>query len=127
MLDEINLASTETLEVKFKNTIILKIIISLKSLSGLLEGGSIALNERGDIEPIQRHSNFRIFACMNPPNDVGKKELPPGLRNRFTEFFVDELDDEEDLKTIVIAYLNVLHFYFLSLIYLGTWTTCTSR
>eukprot|EP01114_Cavostelium_apophysatum_P009738 TRINITY_DN2299_c0_g1_i6.p1 TRINITY_DN2299_c0_g1~~TRINITY_DN2299_c0_g1_i6.p1 ORF type:complete len:3028 (+),score=822.70 TRINITY_DN2299_c0_g1_i6:117-9200(+) len=92
LLDEINLATTETLE----------------SLSGLLEGGSIILNDRGDIEAVPRHPNFRIFACMNPPNDVGKKDLPPGLRNRFTEFYVDELDEEEDLRTLVLAYLNDL-------------------
>jgi midasin len=46
---------------------------TLESLSGLLEGGSITLNERGDVEEIKRHPNFRIFACMNPPTDVGKK------------------------------------------------------
>ena len=68
MLDEINLASAETLEC----------------LSGLLEGtaGSLSLLERGDQEPIERHPDFRLFACMNPATDVGKKELPAGLRNR---------------------------------------------
>ena len=59
LLDEMNLASAETLE----------------SLSGLLEGGSLSISERGDIEPIPRHPNFRVFACMNPPNDVGKKVI----------------------------------------------------
>jgi midasin len=72
LLDEVNLASAETLE----------------SLSGLLEGGSICLTERGDITPVPRHPDFCLFGCMNPPNDVGKRDLPPGLRNRFTEFFV---------------------------------------
>lgn len=46
---------------------------SRQSLSGLIEGGSITLNERGDVEPIPRHPNFRLFACMNPPTDMGKK------------------------------------------------------
>ncbi len=73
----------------------------------MLEGGSIWLSERGDSEPIKRHPNFRIFACMNPPNDVGKKELAPGLRNRFTEFYVPELDNKDDLRIVVAAYLNV--------------------
>ena len=27
---------------------------------------------------------------MNPATDVGKKELPDGLRNRFTEYFIEE-------------------------------------
>jgi hypothetical protein len=34
------------------------------------------------------HPNFRLFAAMNPPTDVGKKELPTALRNRFTEVLV---------------------------------------
>lgn len=32
--------------------------------------------------------------------------MPPGIRNRFTEFFVDEMDNPEDLKVIVMAYLK---------------------
>lgn len=91
LLDEINLASSETLEV----------------ISDLLEGGSVCLTERGDTEPIVRHPDFRIFACMNPPTDVGKKDLPPGLRNRFTEYYVGELEDHEDLSTLVKFYLCV--------------------
>jgi hypothetical protein len=43
---------------------------------------------------------------MNPPTDVGKKDLPPGLRNRFTEYYVDELSNKEDLITVVLAYLQ---------------------
>lgn len=27
---------------------------------------------------------------MNPPTDVGKKDLPPALRSRFTEIYVAE-------------------------------------
>lgn len=91
LLDEINLASTETLEC----------------LSTILEpDGSIVLLERGDFVPIKRHPDFRIFSCMNPSTDVGKKDLPVGIRNRFTEFFVDELVSKNDLLTIVGDYLN---------------------
>lgn len=91
LLDEINLATTETLEC----------------LSTILEaGGSIILLERGDYVPIKRHPDFRIFACMNPSTDVGKKDLPIGIRNRFTEFFVDELTAENDLLILVGDYLN---------------------
>lgn len=95
LLDEINLASSETLEC----------------LSGLLEGstGSLSLFERGDKEYIERHSDFTIFACMNPATDVGKKELPIGLRNRFTEFFIDELTDSGDLHLLVNSYLEDLN------------------
>ena len=61
-----------------------------------------------DAEPIVRHENFRLFACMNPATDVGKKDLPPGVRNRFTELFVDELEDTADLKILVAEYLKGL-------------------
>lgn len=95
LLDEINLATAETLEC----------------LSGLLEGscGSLSLLERGDKEPIKRHKDFAIFACMNPATDVGKKDLPIGLRNRFTEFFVDELTEKSDLQLLMSSYLNDLN------------------
>jgi midasin (ATPase involved in ribosome maturation) len=95
LLDEVNLASPETLEC----------------LSGLLDGGSVTLTERGDTDPIPRHPDFRLFACMNPPTDIGKKDLPPGLRNRFTEFYIGELLDPEDLKTVVHRYLKVWMIY----------------
>lgn len=35
-----------------------------------------------DVTPTVRHDDFRLFACMNPATDVGKKDLPPGIRNR---------------------------------------------
>ncbi|CAO3702357.1 unnamed protein product [Rhizopus stolonifer] len=92
LLDEINLATTETLEC----------------LSGLLQdvNGSLLLTEKGDVEPIQRHPNFRLFACMNPATDVGKRDLPPGLRNRFTEFYVHPPDNRyDDLLQIVKQYI----------------------
>lgn len=94
LLDEINLANAETLEC----------------LSGLLEDsqGSVCLIERGDKAPVQRHSNFTLFACMNPSTDVGKKDLPPGLRNRFSEFFVEELTEKNDLLILVGSYLEAL-------------------
>ncbi|XP_046422100.1 midasin [Neodiprion fabricii] len=94
LLDEINLANAETLEC----------------LSGLLEGscGSLSLIERGDNEQVKRHSDFTLFACMNPATDVGKKELPVGLRNRFTELYVDELTEQFDLQLLVECYLKEL-------------------
>ncbi|CAG9859623.1 unnamed protein product [Phyllotreta striolata] len=94
LLDEINLANAETLEC----------------LSGLLEGsrGSLCLLERGDKTPVKRHPNFTLFACMNPSTDVGKKDLPAGLRNRFTEFFVEELAERGDLLLLVNNYLEAM-------------------
>ena len=43
---------------------------------------------------------------VNPPTDVSKKSLPPDFRNRFAEFFVNELVDSDDLAVVVNAYLH---------------------
>ena len=93
LLDEINLASPETLEC----------------ISALLHGptASITLTEHGSLEPIPRHPNFRLFACMNPATDVGKKDLPPTIRSRFTEIDVPSPDaDKETLLSIVTQYIG---------------------
>ncbi|KAJ9475426.1 Midasin [Pseudozyma hubeiensis] len=88
LLDEINLAAAETLD----------------SLTGLLQSptSSITLTERGDLEPIPRHPNFRLFACMNPATDVGKKDLPASLRSRFTELYVPSPDTDRDALTAIV-------------------------
>lgn len=44
--------------------------------------GSICVTERGDMDPVVRHPDFRLFAAMNPPTDASKKDLPPALRRR---------------------------------------------
>lgn len=96
LLDEINLATPDTLEC----------------LSELLEAGpdaarSIVLAETGSTERIKAHPDFRIFAAMNPSNDVGKKDLPTGIKSRFTEYYVDSPDkDLQSLQVIVRAYLS---------------------
>ena len=91
LLDEMNLASADTLE----------------RLTGLLDSssGSVSLTERGDIDVVPRHPSFRLFAAMNPP-DYGKKDLPPAIRSRFTELTVGDVDDTEDLRLITRAYLH---------------------
>lgn len=97
LLDEINLASPDTLE----------------SIADLLQSGpeavpSILLSETGEIERIEAHPNFRIFGAMNPATDVGKRDLPLGLRSRFTELYVASPDkDFKDLVVIIKSYLGV--------------------
>jgi midasin len=96
LLDEINLASSDTLE----------------ALADLLGGGpdgtpSILLTETGNVERVVAHPNFRVFAAMNPATDVGKKDLPPGIRSRFTEIYVESPDnDTKSLRSIVEKYLG---------------------
>ena len=91
LLDEINLASPETLE---------------RVAAVLEDGGSVALTERGELNAVNRHSGFRIFGAMNPPTDFGKKELPPGMRARFTELYVSPLTASEDLQLVVLGILQ---------------------
>lgn len=92
LLDEINLASPDTLE----------------SIAGLFQTTpSLLLSETGEIERIQAHPNFRVFGAMNPATDVGKRDLPLGLRSRFTEIYVGSPDrDKKDLLTIIKTYLK---------------------
>ena len=96
LLDEINLASPDTLE----------------SLADLFAnengvGPSLLLSETGDVERIPAHEDFRIFGAMNPATDVGKRDLPISLRSRFTEFFLDSPDkDLDSLIDVVMTYLG---------------------
>ncbi|ETI28556.1 hypothetical protein G647_01006 [Cladophialophora carrionii CBS 160.54] len=96
LLDEINLAPSDTLD----------------HIVGLLQNGdegrpTLLLAEAANIETIVAHPNFRVFAAMNPATDAGKKDLPPGLRSRFTEIYVPSGDDNsEDLTKIIQTYLG---------------------
>ncbi|XP_071685110.1 midasin isoform X2 [Lolium perenne] len=95
LLDEVNLAPPETLQ----------------RIGAVLDGemGTLCLAERGDVDYIERHPSFRMFACMNPATDAGKRELPYTFRSRFTECFVDDLMDDDDLRLFVSKYLDGLH------------------
>ncbi|KAF0928097.1 hypothetical protein E2562_037875 [Oryza meyeriana var. granulata] len=95
LLDEVNLAPPETLQ----------------RIGAVLDGesGTLCLAERGDVDYIERHPCFRMFACMNPATDAGKRDLPYTFRSRFTEFFVDDLIDDADLRLFVNKYLDGLH------------------
>ncbi|KAF2763346.1 midasin [Pseudovirgaria hyperparasitica] len=94
LLDEINLASPDTLE----------------ALADLFESDtepSVLLTETGNAQRVVAHPDFRIFAAMNPATDVGKKDLPPGIRSRFTELYVDSPDaDDKSLRSVVETYLG---------------------
>ncbi|KIJ47371.1 hypothetical protein M422DRAFT_164312, partial [Sphaerobolus stellatus SS14] len=93
LLDEINLASAETLEC----------------IASILQGptASIVLTEQGSFAPVPRHPDFRLFACMNPATDVGKRDLPPNIRSRFTEIYVASPDTDKDtLLAIVQKYIG---------------------
>lgn len=96
LLDEINLASPDTLE-------------SLADLlyNGSDESPSLLLSETGDTQRIEVHKDFRIFGAMNPATDIGKRDLPVSLRSRFSEIYIESPDKGFDnLLSIVHAYLG---------------------
>lgn len=93
LLDELNLATTEVLE-------------RVSSVLGDID--KIFLTDKGSGEGIPRHKNFHVFANMNPPTDVGKKDLPPSLRSRFTEVFVSEPFNASDINIVVREYIGFL-------------------
>ncbi|KAH7723681.1 midasin [Aphelenchoides avenae] len=88
LVDEINLASAEC----------------LNAILNVLDGS------------MPRHANFRLFACMNPATDAGKQKLPVGVRSKFTEFFVNEPSEPEQLSVIVKNYLPAISATHLQLI-----------
>ncbi|KAG6330042.1 hypothetical protein ID866_9047 [Astraeus odoratus] len=93
LLDEINLASSET----------------LACIPTLFSGPmvSITLTEKGSLEAIPCHPDFRLFVCMNRATDVGKKDLPPNIRAWFAEFDVPPPDaDREILLHIIAQYIG---------------------
>ncbi|CBZ26594.1 conserved hypothetical protein [Leishmania mexicana MHOM/GT/2001/U1103] len=93
LLDELNLASTEVLE---------------RVSSVLGDSDRLFLTDKDSSEPIMRHKNFHVFANMNPPTDVGKKDLPPSLRSRFVEYYVSEPFNRNDISIVVRAYIGFL-------------------
>ena len=96
LLDEINLASAETLEV-------LADLISNPSI----QQPSLLLTDTGEKERIQAHNEFRIFGAMNPATDIGKRDLPPSIRSQFTELYINESDQTlSDLSDISETYLG---------------------
>ena len=96
LLDEINLASPDTLES----------IADLVS-NEARDTPSVLLSETGDAQTVYAHPDFRIFGAMNPATDVGKRDLPLSLRSRFTEYFIQSPDqDPGSLIQIIQTYLG---------------------
>lgn len=90
LLDEINLAGDDL----------------LLKLNSILEGEDIFLVENNELKVYKRGPKFRIFGSMNPEYNVGKKRLPIELRNLFTEFFIPEIKEFHDIKTLVKTYVG---------------------
>ena len=108
LLDEINLASSEILDCV--GDLIKSTSESLPSL--YLQGSGFAPNARA-------HPNFRLFAAMNPADEVGRTSLIPSVRSCFTEIFYESPENDwESLYNIVEKYIgnSLLGGTFTSLI-----------
>ena len=93
LLDEINMAESDVLDC----------------VAELLNPDMQQLCVQGNEgQVVSKHPNFRVFACMNPSTDVGKKELNGIIRTRFTEYFIEEPYNDQDLRLIVHDYLKPL-------------------
>lgn len=147
LLDEINLATSETLqslsnllenqiENEFEQSVAFEKSNSTGTEPSALSSGSNSSKTNvkglnvahitGSNEQIFRHPDFRIFAAMNPPTDVGKRELPSTLRCRFTEIYTPEMLNSQDLEQVVYRYMSDITSTPVSdivSIYLGCRTT----
>ncbi|KAI0564898.1 AAA ATPase [Gracilaria domingensis] len=86
LLDEINLGPPELLE----------------RLVSIMDRGEVVLgNENGDV--VSQNPGFFLFGAMNPPTDVGKRCLPEVLRSRFSEIYVGDMIEREDIVDLVIS------------------------
>lgn len=93
LIDEINLANNEVLQ----------------RVLPILEGESLLLYDKGDLKTIKRHKDFRLLACMNPGKDIGKKELPENIRAKFTEFFIEDIEQKQDLLIFIERQIGYLY------------------
>lgn len=93
LLDEINLAEPDVLQC---------LLFVLDSLNKPY----LSVQLTSPSKPIKIHPSFRIFACMNPSTDIGKRDLDSSVRSRFSEFFIDEITDKLDLRLIVESYVK---------------------
>ncbi|KAI4291432.1 midasin [Pancytospora philotis] len=83
LLDEVNLAPRETLDL----------------LEALLSGRGITVYESGSDTPVPVHEDFMVFACMNPFGDYGKKQYESAVFNRLV--FYDFSASLKCIKAVV--------------------------
>ncbi len=84
LLDEINLAPVEVLD----------------HLVSLLDHRSLTIpNEEG--ETVHAAEGFTLFAAMNPPTDFGKRPLAKEIRSRVAEFFIEDIENKDDIALLV--------------------------
>ena len=102
LLDEINLASSDLFSV----------IYGL--LSETHQDNVNIITDSGTKLSLKKHPNFRLFACMNPATDYGKKDLPDFLKKQFSIIAVPEPDsNREEFLSLISCLLgpDYVHLY----------------
>ena len=85
LLDELNLANDDV----------------LLKLYQLLFNQSIYLMDANELQVVNKHPNFRLFACMNPAFEVGKKPLPKRIQEGFTTLQIAPVKDVNEVFEIL--------------------------
>ncbi len=44
---------------------------------------------------------FTLFAAINPPTDFGKRPLAKEIRSRVAEFFIEDIENKDDIALSV--------------------------
>ncbi|KAL8701577.1 MAG: hypothetical protein Q9224_000432, partial [Gallowayella concinna] len=98
LLDEISLADDSVLE----------------RMNSVLEPSrNIFLAEKGISDSlVTAAEGFHFLATMNPGGDYGKKELSPALRNRFTEIWVPNVSEHDEMQEILEQKLGQSYKHF---------------
>ncbi|KAL8802644.1 MAG: hypothetical protein Q9182_003660 [Xanthomendoza sp. 2 TL-2023] len=98
LLDEISLADDSVLE----------------RMNSVLEPSrNLFLAEKGIGDAlVTAAEGFHFLATMNPGGDYGKKELSPALRNRFTEIWVPNASEHDELQEILEQKLGQFYKHF---------------
>lgn len=80
----------------------------------VLEGLNACLDHRASVfipelgEAFDCASTFRVFGCQNPlQQGGGRKGLPKSFLNRFTQVWMEELDDH-DMQLIIASQFHTL-------------------
>jgi midasin len=90
LLDEMSLAEDAVLER-------LNPVLEASRTLVLAEHNSKDCGDR----KVLAHTDFQLFATMNPGGDYGKRELSPALRSRFTEIWVPPIVDIFDISLVL--------------------------
>ena len=90
LFDEINLAGEDV----------------LMRLNQLLTEDKIYIVESNKLEIVEKPKDFRIFGCMNPAFEIGKKPLPKRIEKIFTCFNFPPVDSFDEIYEIIEGLLK---------------------